>query len=75
MVERCGDRQRKFDGLEKWPFRVVIESLPIFLQIALLFLTSGLSQYMWWVNTSVAGAVIFFTVFNVAIYVAVVGSR
>ena len=19
MIERCGDRQRKYDGLEKWP--------------------------------------------------------
>lgn len=31
MVERCGDRQRKFDGLQKWPFRFFIESLPIML--------------------------------------------
>ena len=54
MVERCGDRQRKFDGLEKWPFRLFIESLPIMLQIALLLLASGLSRYMWSVNTSVA---------------------
>jgi len=27
MVERCGDRQRKFDGLEKWPFRLFIKFL------------------------------------------------
>ena len=61
MIERCGDRQRKFDGLEKWPFRLFIESLPIMLQIALL-LTCGLSRYMWSVNTSVARVVIPFTV-------------
>jgi len=58
MIERCGDRQRKFDGLEKWPFRLFVESLPIMLQIALLLLTCGLSRYMWSVNTSVAGVVI-----------------
>jgi hypothetical protein len=40
MIERCGDRQRKFDGLEKWPFRFCMESLPIMLQIALLLLMS-----------------------------------
>ena len=61
MIERCGDRQRKFDGLEKRPFRLFIESLPIMLQIALL-LTCGLSRYMWSVNTSVARVVISFTV-------------
>ena len=46
MIERCGDRQRKFDGLNKWPFRLFIESLPIMLQIALVLLTCGLSRYM-----------------------------
>jgi len=29
MIERCGDRQRKCDGLEKWPFRFFIDSLPL----------------------------------------------
>ena len=26
MIERCGDRQRKCDGLEKWPLDLFIES-------------------------------------------------
>ena len=26
-VERCGDRQLEFNSLEKWPFRIFIESL------------------------------------------------
>ena len=46
MIERCGDRQRKFNGLKRWPFRVFIESLPIMLQIALFLLTCGLSRHM-----------------------------
>ena len=40
MVERCGDRQRKFDGLETWPFHIFIKSLPVMLQIALLLFSS-----------------------------------
>ena len=74
MVERCGDRQRKFDGLEKWPFRPFIESLPIILQIALLLLTCGLSRYMWSVNTSVARVVISFTVLGVLFYLGIVAA-
>ena len=46
VVERCGDRQRKYDGLERWPFRTIIDGLPIMLQIALLFLACGLSRYV-----------------------------
>jgi hypothetical protein len=72
MIERCGDRQRKFDGLEKWPFRFCMESLPIMLQIALLLLTSGLSRYVWSVNTSVGRVVLSFTVLGILFYIAVV---
>jgi len=72
MIERCGDRQRKFDGLEKWPFRLFVESLPIMLQIALLLLTCGLSRYMWSVNTSVARVIISFTVLGTLFYIGIV---
>ena len=71
-VERCGDRQRKFDGVEKWPFRMFIESLPIILQITLLLLACGLSRYMWSVNTSVARVVISFTILGVLFYIGIV---
>ena len=71
-VERCGDRQRKFDGLEKWSFRLFVESLPIMLQIALLLLTCGLSRHMWSVNTSVARVVISFTVLGIMFYIGIV---
>ena len=72
MVERCGDRQRKCDGLETWPFRMFVESLPIMLQIALLLLACGLSRYIWSVNTSVARIVVSFTVFGVLFYIGIV---
>jgi hypothetical protein len=72
MIERCGDRQRKLDGLEKWPFRLFIESLPVMLQIALLLLSCGLSRYVWSVNTSVAHVVISFTVLGVIFYLGIV---
>jgi hypothetical protein len=74
MVERCGDRQRKFDGLGKWPFRLFIESLPIMLQIALLLLACGLSRYMWSVNMSVARIIISFTFLGVLFYIGIVAA-
>ena len=74
MAERCGDRQRKSDGLEKWPFRFFIESLPVMLQIALLLLACGLSRYVWAVNTSVAYIVIFFTSLGLLFYIAIVAA-
>ena len=72
ITERCGDRQCKSDGLEKWPFRLFIEALPIVLQIALLLLMSGLSRYMWSVNTIVAHVIISFTVLGTLFYIGIV---
>jgi len=71
MIERCGDRQRKCDGLEKWPLHLFVESLPVMLQVALLLLACGLCRHMWTINTSVAFTLISLTGLGVAFYVVV----
>jgi hypothetical protein len=73
-IERCGDRQRKFDGLGKWPFAVVINSLPVMLQTAVLLFGCGLSRYLWSVDTSVAWVVISFTTLGVLSYLAILAA-
>ena len=71
MIERCGDRQRKCDGLEKWPFHFFVESLPVMLQASLL-LACGLCRYMWSINAWVAYTLITLTGFGVVFYVGIV---
>jgi len=72
MIERSGDRQRKCDGLNKWPFHLFVESLPVMLQIALLLLACGLCKHMASVNTSVAGVLITLTALGVLFYIGIV---
>ena len=72
MIERCGDRQRKYDGLKKWPFHLFVESLPVMLQVALLLLASGLCLYMASVNTLVAYTLVALTGLGVMFYVGIV---
>jgi hypothetical protein len=72
MIERCGDRQRKCDGLEKWPFHLFVGSLPIMLQIALLLLACGLCRHLWSINTTVACVLIVLTALGVLFYLAIV---
>ena len=72
ISERCGDRQRKRNGLEKWPFEIFIESLPMMLQIALLLLAVGLSRYMWTINASVARTLLGLTAFGVGFFILIV---
>jgi len=70
IVERCGDRQRKLNGIHRWHFLVLVESLPVALQLALLLLGCGLSRYMWAVNQTVASIIISVTGFGILFYIA-----
>ena len=72
MIERCGDRQRKCDGLKKWPLHFFIESLPVMLQAALLLLACGLCRHMWFVNASVAHTLIGLTGLGATFFIVIV---
>jgi len=72
VIERCGDRQRKFDGLEKWPFHSFVESLPLMLQVSLLLLACGLCKHMWSINALVARTLISLTGLGVVFYIGIV---
>jgi len=72
MIERCGDRQRKCDGLQKWPFHLFIEGLPVMLQVALLLLACGLCRRMWSINSPVAYILIVLTALGFLFYTIIV---
>ena len=67
-----GDHQRKFDGLQRWPFHSIIKTFPVMLHIALLLLACGLCRYMLTINTPVACTLITLTSLRVLFYVVVV---
>jgi len=68
-ADKSRDRQRKLDGLENWYFHVVIESLPVMLQLALLLLGCALSPYLWTISRTVAGVTITATLLGVILYI------
>ena len=72
MVERCGDRQRKCEGLEKWPLHLFVESLPVMLQISLLLLACGLCRHMWSIDTTVTCVLIALTASGFSFYLGIV---
>jgi len=71
MIKRCRDRQRKCDGLEKWPLHFFVESLPVMLQVTLLLLACGLCRRMWSITASVAYTLTSLTGLGVVFYVAI----
>jgi len=68
-ADKSRDRQRKLDGFDKWHFHLVIESLPVMLQLALLLLGCALSRYLWTISRTVAGVAVAITLFGVTSYV------
>lgn len=72
VTARCRDRQRKCDGLDRWPFQLFMDVLPVLLQIALLLLGSGLAMYMAAYQVVSADAVTIFTALGAGIYIVFV---
>lgn len=67
--EKSRDRQQKLDGLNKWHFRLIIEGLPVMLQLALLLLGFALSLYLWTISRTVARVILSFTLFGFTSYI------
>ena len=75
VVERCGNRQRKFDGLREWSLHLFLTNLLGMLQISLLLLACGLCRYMWSINITVASTLIYFTTVGIGFcFVTVIAS-
>ena len=68
-ADKSRDRQRKLDGFKEWHFHLVIESLPIMLQLAVLLLGCALSRYLWTISRTIAGMILAITLLGVSIYV------
>ena len=61
VPQKCEDRQRKLNGLRRSPFRIIIESLPVLLQLSLSLLGVALVLSLWDVNRVTASVVAGFT--------------
>ena len=74
VIDRGQDRQRKLDGVDRWYFDVVMESMPLMLQAALLLLDCALSLYLWGIDTTIASVVVGITSFGSIFYLYIVVS-
>ena len=72
IADRSRVRERKLNGIETWKFHLIMESLPLILQCALLLLGFALSRYLWGVNRSVSSVIIGFTSFGLLFYLSIV---
>ena len=74
VIDRSRDRQRKMNGMVTWHFDLVMECLPLMLQIALLLLGYALSDYLFFINKVVASVLIGFTTFGLLFYFLIISA-
>ncbi|KAJ7448781.1 hypothetical protein FB451DRAFT_1053670, partial [Mycena latifolia] len=61
IEERGLERQRKFDGLRRWRFDLVLQLFPLLLQFAVLMFAAALSIYLWTIHHVIAAIVLMMT--------------
>ena len=71
IVDRGKERQAKLVGLQKWGLHLIMDSLPVMLQFALLLFGVALAAYLWDLNVSVAGAALAITSVGLALYACI----
>ena len=72
IIDRGRRRKRKMDGVEAWKFDIVMESLPLALQVALLLFGYALSNYLFSINKTIAGVITGFVLFGALFYVVLI---
>ena len=68
LHERCERRQRKWDGLESSHFSTILATLPIFLQLSLLFFGIALAGNILTLQRTVASVIMATTAFGLIFY-------
>jgi hypothetical protein len=72
IVDRGKERQAKLVGLQKWGLYIIMESLPVMLQFALLLFAVALAVYLWDLDVSAAEVVLVITSIGLAFYGCIV---
>ena len=67
-IDTIRNRKLKMDGMDAWCFNLVMDCLPLLLHASLLLLGGGLSNYLFFIDQTVAGVVIGFTSFCLLFY-------
>ena len=68
VIEKSQDRQKKLNAFNDWSFHLLIESLPVMLQLALLLFCCAVSIYLWTINHTVARVAVAFTLIGILLY-------
>jgi len=72
FIDRSRHRELRMRGIITWRFKLIIEFLPLTMQISLLLLGYALTRYVWDLSKTVAAVIAAFTSFGFLFYILIV---
>ena len=72
LVDRSRHRELRMRGMIAWRFKLIMECLPLVMQVSLLLLGYALARYIWDLSRTVSAVITAFTVFGVLFYLFIV---
>lgn len=72
FIDRSRHRELRMRGMITWHFKLIMECLPLTMQISLLLLGYALTRYVWDLSKTVASVVAAFTSFGLVSYLFII---
>ena len=72
LIDRSRHRELKMRGMITWRFKLIMECLPLVMQLSLLFLGYALARYVWDLSRTVSAVIATFTVSGFLFYLFIV---
>ncbi|KAF9649334.1 hypothetical protein BDM02DRAFT_1867150 [Thelephora ganbajun] len=72
IVDRSRHRELRMRGMITWHFKIIMECLPLIMQLSLFLLGYALARYLWDLSHTVSAVITTFTVFGVLFYLFIV---
>ena len=72
LIDRSRHRELRMRGMITWRFKIIMECLPLVMQVSLLLLGYALARYLWDLSRTVSAIIATFTVFGLLFYLSIV---
>jgi len=72
LIDRSRHRELRMRGMIAWRFKLIMECLPLVMQLSLLLLGYALARYVWDLSRTVSAVITTFTAFGLLFYLFIV---
>ena len=72
LIDRSRHRELRMRGMITWRFKIIMECLPLVMQLSLLLLGCALARYLWDLSRTVSATIAAFTIFGFFFYLFIV---